>query len=284
MLYKRYYSIGAFKTAALDILLENEAQNNLILSLMTSRGSRNASDWLLATITGNEGVALTALCIKPFGLLLYETGNIQSEDSVMLLARELHKAGFAPPGVMAERGLARRFAKAYSPDGGYALHMPMTAMRLDNLRENKKAPGFSRLLDIRDMSFAPDWERAFNEDCRAHVFTRRETVERLKARIIGGTHYLWIDEIPVSQAVHGRSTPGSAIITGVYTPPEYRGRGYATSIVAELSKTLLESGCGFCCLFADADNQTSCGIYRRLGYYDVCDFEDIRFDIQPEMH
>ena len=55
-------------------------------------------------------------------------------------------------------------------------------------------------------------------------------------------------------------------------------QGYASSVVAELSQALLNRGNKFCCLFADAENPISCGIYRKIGYYDLCVVDVIKFD------
>ena len=264
-----------------DILVEHEIQNNLLLSLITNSRARYANDWLLATVSDSGGdIVLTALCVNPFDLLLYETGNNCHNDAVELLAQEMRRIGCFPPGVMAQSDLAWRFADKFSAAGTFRLHMSTSLMRLDNLAEHKKAPGSYRTLEPRDMFFAPYWERAFSEDCRSHAFSIPENTKRLRTRLGKDTHYIWEDSFPVSQAVHGRDTPNGAVINGVYTPPHYRGRGYATSIVAALSSTLLERGKSFCCLVADSDNPVSCGIYRKLGYYDVCTLEDIRFDIR----
>jgi len=283
MKFHRYTDTEPFRGAVLELLLENEVQNNLMISVINGAGTSQGAGWLLATVAGSGGeTALTALCVKPFVIMLYETGNIRNDDALELLAREIRLAGCNPPGVMAEPGLARRFADVFSAGGVYKPHMSMIAMRLDALKEYKKAPGFPRLLDAKDMSFAPYWERAFSEDCRAQAFSISENAERLKNRLGRGTHYIWEDGVPVSQAVYGRETPNGAIINGVYTPPYYRGHGYAKSVVAALSASLLGRAKAFCCLLADANNPISCPMYRNLGYYDVCALEDIRFDTKRQ--
>jgi len=43
----------------------------------------------------------------------------------------------------------------------------------------------------------------------------------------------------------------------VYTPPEYRQKGYATTTVAELSQKSLDMGYQFCCLYTDLKNSLS---------------------------
>jgi uncharacterized protein len=65
----------------------------------------------------------------------------------------------------------------------------------------------------------------------------------------------------------------------VYTPPRHRGKGYATSLVAELTGRLLAAGHRRCMLVTDLANPTSNGIYRRIGYLPVCDSADYRFEL-----
>ncbi len=67
------------------------------------------------------------------------------------------------------------------------------------------------------------------------------------------------------------------MVNAVYTPPHYRGNGYASSVVAELSQILLDRGNQFCCLFADAKNPISCGIYRKIGYENQCIMDELKF-------
>ena len=63
----------------------------------------------------------------------------------------------------------------------------------------------------------------------------------------------------------------------VYTPPELRGRGYASACVAALSQQLLDAGWEFCTLYTDLANPTSNSIYQRIGYRPVCDSNEYHF-------
>ena len=64
----------------------------------------------------------------------------------------------------------------------------------------------------------------------------------------------------------------------MYTPPEYRRKGYASSCVAALSKTLLDKGYQYCFLFTDLANPTSNSIYQKIGYKPVCNVSNLKFD------
>ena len=66
-------------------------------------------------------------------------------------------------------------------------------------------------------------------------------------------------------------TPNGVRVNFVYTPPGFRCRGYGSTLVASLSRHLLNSGRKFCCLFTDRANPTSNRIYQRIGYRFVSD-------------
>ena len=52
----------------------------------------------------------------------------------------------------------------------------------------------------------------------------------------------------------------------MYTPPQARGRGYATALVAALSQALLDEGRQRLFLITDLANPVSNSIYAKIGY------------------
>ncbi len=97
-------------------------------------------------------------------------------------------------------------------------------------------------------------------------------------RIAQGAVYLWDDGgAPVTMAAWAGPTPNGVRVNLVYTPPELRGRGYATACVARLSQLLLEQGRRFGFLCTDIANPTPNRIYRRIGYRPVCDVSEYHF-------
>ena len=279
MKFQKYTTTTDFGADVLEILLEHEVQNNLPIGFINNEHGFDASNWFMATIKDESGnVLLTAACTPPFNIVLFETRNKPNDEAVKLLSNELKAMNFHPPGVLAEQGLAGRFAETYAGGNDFHLNLSMNVMRLDKINDVPKAPGRCRPLCEDDLFYTPYWERAFGEDCHVEVYDIPTSVKRITARLGKDIHYIWEDGIPVSQAVHGRSTENGAVVNGVYTPPHYRNKGYASSVVAELSQILLERGNKFCCLFADAQNPISCGIYRKIGYVDQCVFDELRFN------
>lgn len=68
------------------------------------------------------------------------------------------------------------------------------------------------------------------------------------------------------------------VISLVYTPPELRNRGYATSCVYQLTKKLLAGPYEFCSLFTTLSNPTPNRIYPKIGYVPLGDTLEFDFD------
>jgi predicted GNAT family acetyltransferase len=96
-----------------------------------------------------------------------------------------------------------------------------------------------------------------------------------------GRVFLWDDGGAVAQTVVVGATPNGARIGGVYTPETNRRRGYATALVAEVSRAQLAEGRKFCFLFTDLANPTSNSIYPKVGYRAVADFREYDFVDAP---
>ncbi len=277
-----YTDTQAFKSDTWDILTAHEIQNNALLNAVNYNKIFEKYDYpdpcrLFATVTDGVGkLALTAVCYSEFDhLYLFETDNRPNNEAVVLLADELKASGYKLKTVRAEQGLVQRFSHAYG--GNFNKKFTLSLMRLDKVIAIPQASGYCRLLNEGDIHFAPYWQKACHEECRlgsANIVRQHIiTLAAIEAKV----RYIWDDNGPVSQAHFGDETETVAFIDDVYTPPYYRDKGYATSLVAAVSQILLDSGKKYCALIADADNATSCGIYRKIGYRDVCVMEELEY-------
>jgi hypothetical protein len=276
MRFERYATAEAFGADVLDILLENEARNNSQISSILREADK--SDWLFATVKDGAGsVVLTAVCSPPRNIILCAADSRPCDTALKALSDELKALGFTFPGVLAEQELAMRFAGLWA--NGYRVKLTTNVMRLDTVNDFGPSPGFSRPLRESDVFFVPYWERAFAEDCHLDVSDIMACAEHCGEWLVSGRPvFIWEDGNPVSMAANHRDTQNGAGIGYVYTPPHFRGKGYASSVVADVSRDALARGFQFCFLFADAANPTSCGIYRKIGFRDLCVYSDIKFE------
>ena len=124
------------------------------------------------------------------------------------------------------------------------------------------------------------WAQAFHDEAIGSSGPPQDYDEMAERWIrgLGRTAYLWVDDgRPVSLAGAGGLTPSGIRIGPVYTPPELRGRGYASNLVAGVSQLLLDSGRQFVFLFTDLANPTANRIYQAIGYEAVNDIDELEF-------
>ncbi len=69
----------------------------------------------------------------------------------------------------------------------------------------------------------------------------------------------------VAMAANTRATTNGGTISLVYTPPEFRGRGYGSIITALVTEKILSEK-KFASLFTDLLNPTSNSIYQKIGF------------------
>jgi predicted GNAT family acetyltransferase len=154
-------------------------------------------------------------------------------------------------------------------------------LRIYELRQVTPAPstpGRFRVAAEADVPLVASWTRRFIEEALPND-DPNVADEAAKRRIRGGEMFLWEDGgRPVSMAAKSRPMNRGITVNMVYTPPDLRGRGYATACVAALSQHLLDEGWKFCVLFTDLSNPTSNSIYQKIGYRPVCDFDQLGFD------
>lgn len=139
----------------------------------------------------------------------------------------------------------------------------------------RPAQGSARLAEVGDLGLVANWIDAFHRDVGMGGEDGRTWAGEHVRR---GDVLLWEDGGSVAMAATMAQSPTGARIGGVYTPTSLRGRGYATAVVAELTRRLLASGLRFCSLYTDLANPTSNAIYQRLGYASVADVVDVEFD------
>lgn len=277
-----YPNADRFLARTQAALEKNEAANNLMLGL-----SLRMSRFLpliehppyFATVTDNDNLLLAAMMTPPRSLVLYTELSNWSE-ALELLIQELVAHQWPIPGVTGQPRLSQAFAVAWARLKGrtYQVKMRNRLYELKRVSSIPPTPGRLRLATVDDLELIAEWTFAFQNEAlnRGDLAESREVA---RYRINDQDIYLWEDGQPVSMASQSRPTSNGICISLVYTPPELRGRGYATACVAHLSQLFLDSGRKFCVLFTDLANPTSNHIYQTIGYTPVCDFTEYSFDL-----
>jgi ribosomal protein S18 acetylase RimI-like enzyme len=90
--------------------------------------------------------------------------------------------------------------------------------------------------------------------------------KRVEEECRDGYTHLWIDRDGLCfRSSVSALTPEAAQVSGVYTPPDRRNRGFATRGLSELCARLFERSRA-ACLFVNDFNAPAIAVYRRLGF------------------
>jgi len=266
-----------FLERAGPLLLADEARHNLPLGIAATL--RETPDYYpeahFWVVEDGGAVVGAALLTPPHNLVLARPSAPTALDVLVgAMDDEL-------PGVTGARPEAEEFAALWVAARGGS-HETRTEMRIHALaevRDDGSASGGARRAGPADRDVSVEWWTAFTVEAvrDGHTDHAAAAVDHRLTGIDGGI-LLWEDRGDVvSLAGYGGPTPNGIRIGPVYTPPELRGRGYATSLVAVLSRQLLADGRRFCFLYTDLSNPTSNRIYARIGYEPVCDSAEIAF-------
>ena len=272
---------AGFDAAAGGFLGAREAEHNLMLGLL----GRLLDEPLLygeeppyfAVVEDGGRVVGAALRTPPHVLILSES---EDASAYAALARDARDAFPLLPGLSGPPAGIRAFLSAWG--GGARLAMSQRIYEASGVIAPRPVGGRMRPFADEDRALVIAWLEGFMREAVADGRAEDAAgfVERNALDPDGGL-VLWEDGAPVSVAGFGQATPRGIRIGPVYTPPELRGRGYASALVAALTQLLLDGGRELCFLFTDLANETANSIYPRVGYRPVADFERWTFDAAP---
>jgi len=270
---------GQFLDAVEATLLVHEAENALMLGIarrLCGGYAYGPEPAFFCCVEKDGAVVAMATRTPPHNLLVREERG--SEGALELVADHLQAVSSPLPGVHGMRTCAQRFAEIWSDLTGIdaAISMEQRLYRLTEVSPPKAPPGALRPATREEREQLIAWVAAFVDEAvgGAPHPNPDEVVDRLTS---AGDLVVWNDDGARSMAGVGRPTETGISINLVYTPPEHRGKGYASACVAALSQRQLDRGRLFCTLFTDLANSTSNALYQRIGYRPIADFLEIRF-------
>jgi predicted GNAT family acetyltransferase len=275
MQVKRFVASQGFLEVVGETLERNEAANSLMLGVvgrLARHPERVDTPPFLAAVMQVGRPVVAGVITPPHRLILFAEEPL-SGKGLEALAAALAGDGESAPGVIGPAEAARRFTEIWARWTGVtaALEMRQRVYKLQEVVQPPPTPGRLRRAAEEEIDLLSGWLVDFNREA-----LQGERLSQPRAltetRVRDGNLYVWEDRGPVSMALKARPTRSGITVTGVYTPPAFRRRGYATACVAALSQRLLDAGYRFCALFTDLANSTSNSIYMKIGYRPVADF------------
>lgn len=266
-----------FRARAESFLAARIERNVIATVLINLRGEHplTAGRPLFASgVDAGGELRAAALRVPPWPMLVSE---MDASDADALLGVWLEEDP-SPPGVNGLAASARAVATAWTSRTGGPTEVKMSqAMHvLERVSDPPRpAAGELRPADPAERELLAGWMRAFTEEVEIPGADR--AAEIVDAQLLRGRLFVWFDERPVSFVATSPTVAGITRIGPVYTPPELRRCGYASSAVAAVSRQALAEGAQRCALFTDLANPTSNKIYADVGYRRIADWEEHAF-------
>lgn len=273
----RFHDAREFRERADPLLLEHEPANNLILGVSSNvieHPDRFEAFRGWVVIEGSEPTA-AAMQTVPYNLIL---AIPKSARAIEFLAGEVVEI----PGVIGCKPGVDTFVSARTEN--HRVTMTQGVFELDTVTFPEPVEGLSRMGTADEVDVLAEMWIAFEEEAIGNVEDAERTragIER-RTEVKSARHGVWVHEVAgriVSLSGHSGPTPNGIRIGPVYTPPELRGKGYASQLVATQSQWLLDNGHSYCFLYTDLTNPTSNSIYRRIGYRQIA--ESTQYEFSP---
>lgn len=271
----------AFDRLASPFLGAHEAEHNLLLGIVAQAARADACapiPYLACAHLGGR-VRAVAACSPGRPAVLSRGWDARAIND---LVRDMHGRLGDLDGVLGPEQAARTFAVAWQALSGTRADVALRERiyALESVAPVFRPAGAITPAAESDRSLLHNWMQAFNLETAGSADAARSQ-QLVRTRAPGGPDaalYLWrVEARPVAMAGFSGPTPNGIRVAPVYTPPEERRHGYATALVADLTRLLLASGRRWCFLFTDLDNLTTNHIYQEIGYRPVADMTQWRF-------
>jgi predicted GNAT family acetyltransferase len=273
----QFETAESFYNQAKDYLFSDAARHHLLLRItntLIEHPERYTIPPYLTIVKSQNSVIAVAIQTPPYGLVLSQIQDLQAID---IIIENLSQNNIKLPTISGLPTETKAFVEKWSTlnQQSYKLENKLKIHCLTQVNPIIQSNGKLRLATLQDRELLLEWCQAFITE----AIPNPENVEHLvDSHLNQNSIYIWQDVTPVSIVCGSGNITIGGNISLVYTPPQYRQKGYATSVVATLTQDLLNQGYPNCYLFTDLANPTANHIYHKIGYQPICDWHLYQFN------
>ena len=279
MEWEMYSDAMAFAEQVEALLYKREDEYSLFIGILEQiKKGRYEEYYLGIAKTGGE-IAAVCLMTPPHPLqLITFNGHAGLEKNI---AEKLMDSGIWVDSIIGDRQTADAFVRAWSAKKGTVPKEVMNQglYRADSVnRKLAKSPGAWRVASSKDMPLLEEWMLLFERETGIAASTPAEAARKIDEFLERKEVFVWEDRGEVVSCMKkARPSKHGITVSFVYTPAKYRRRGYARTLVAEVTEELLEEY-DFVMLYTDLANPTSNKIYREIGYEQIANPVHLKFE------
>ena len=244
-----------------DALAQDEVRHNVILSILNQL--RTTPD-LPVRLWDLGAKGKCAVQRSGYGIVL---GNLTRVDAHRLANGVIDDE---IPSVLGADDTSKWFVEAAAKHGRrFDRRIPQTIHLLDHSPQCPDSAGSTRIARKGDNEIVFQWLQAFVREAvpEDDLPTREEAASRIKHQRV---YICCHNDQPVAMSCVGRVLERGVAISSVYTPPEFRGHGYAGAATAAIVREAFSRGFEYTYLFTDDGNPASQRCYARIGFRPHC--------------
>lgn len=276
-------TVTDFWQEAGPLLAADPVRNTVPLSLVGRmlRGVRQ-SDATPIFLTVHDGAELIGAVLRtpPHPMVV---GNLPPSAAAAVVD-EIVAKGIELPGANGIKEPVEAFGRAWAERTGDELTVGMDEClyRLGELEVPTDVPGEPSPATEDDVDLLARWLTDFQTEAMAGKVAAASSVDAVaqvrRSMAAGSGQIVWRDGgVPVSLATVGAPHQGMSRIGPVYTPVEFRGRGYGRAVTAASAQWAIDRGAEHVVLFTDLSNRVSNFIYQQIGFRPIADALEVIF-------
>ncbi|WP_018754492.1 GNAT family N-acetyltransferase [Paenibacillus terrigena] len=172
------------------------------------------------------------------------------------------------PGIAGDPNVVALFSALYAAKHhiSHQPRMELQAYQCPNVVNPEGVVGELQVASARDLLEVARFLVEFTYDAYGKTVELSSQLQDADRLIGSGNLYVWkVDGTPVSMANIASRTPRHARINAVCTPLAHRKKGYASALVAQVCRIILEEG-RTPILYADGANPDSNRVYQHIGF------------------
>lgn len=286
MKFIKYETKEKFLEENLEILLKDEAKNEIMIGITLEHDSSKVNNWLLGRIEDNEEIrAIFLVDDDREGLLIYSLEEVISDEVVNCLVDNTIKLEVKLKEILTSKECAIKIAEAYSKKIGMEIKIEqyMYILEFNKIKEEHLLNEGEKVEKIENENLhikelEENVREMYQDTYRGRDCSDEEATRVAKAFLKKGVYVLKNEnnEI-VGQAVTVRKQINGCAIGGVITLKRHRGHGYAKRLVYTLCDKLLEEGNQFVVLHVNSQNEAAISVYTKIGFEKIDETAKIKF-------
>lgn len=270
MKWKMYNDAAEFSKKVEALLYKREDEYSLFIGILEQIKEGRHEEYYLGIAKSGTEVVAACLMTPPHPLQLISFNGEQGLEKK--IAEKMMAAGIWVDSIIGNRKTAEAFAEAWSEKKGTMVEEVMNQglYRIDSVnRKLAKSPGAWRVASNKDAQVLEQWMLQFEQETGIDASTPAEVARKIDEFLVRKEVFVWEDRGEVVSCLKkSRPSKHGITVSFVFTPRRYRRRGYARSLVAEVTEELLQEY-DFAMLYTDLANPTSNKIYKEIGYEQI---------------